>query len=256
MIDITDFTFLIPIRMDSIVRVENLMMTIDYIRKNFRTHIIVLQAAAYEDGFLPNLLRRKANYIFAEDRDNVFYRTKYLNLMTQKVLTPYQGIWDTDVIIPKEQIFESVKRLREGYDVVYPYDGHFYDTSDIIREQYFRHRDVRILQRNMPKMGLIYGTNMKGGAMFVNRMSYINAGMENEGFYGWGPEDWERYERWKTLGLKVVSVKGGLFHLSHGRGSDSHYRSQMQMLQSNKEYMNTLWADESEIKKTISLNRE
>jgi len=33
--------------------------------------------------------------------------------------------------------------------------------------------------------------------------SYIKAGMVNEKFYGWGPEDFELYERLKILGLKI-----------------------------------------------------
>lgn len=205
-IDLTDFTFLIPIRIDSIIRLENLLMTVDYIRRNFDTHIIILHASRYENAFIPKLLNMSSGnirYLFVEDHDNVFYRTKYLNQMTEMTTTPYEGIWDTDVIIDKAQITEAVTKLREHFDVVYPFDGHAYETSDIIREEYFKHRDLRILKRNKPKMGLLYGSNLKGGAMFVNRESYKNAGMENESFYGWGPEDWERYERWKILGLKI-----------------------------------------------------
>lgn len=247
---LTDFTFLIPIRIDSIIRLENLLMTVDYIQRNFETHIIILQASRYENGFIPRLLKSHKGdirYLFIEDYDNVFYRTKYLNRMTEMTTTPYEGIWDTDVIIDKLQILEGVNKLREGFDVVYPYDGHFYDTSDVIREEFFKHRDLRILQRNMPKMGLIYGKEMKGGAMFVNRLSYIKAGMENEAFYGWGPEDWERYERWKILGLRVLQVKGGLYHLTHGRGTDSQFRSLAQMLQSNKEYLDTTLCNKNEL---------
>ena len=252
--DLTDFTFLIPIRIDSIIRLENLLMTVDYIRRNFNTHIIILHASKYENTFIPKLINMHAGnirYLFVEDYDNVFYRTKYLNWMTEIATTPFEGIWDTDVIIDKVQITESVMKLREGFDVVYPYDGAFYDSSDIIREEYFKHRDLRILKRNKSKMGLIYGTNMKGGAMFVNRESYKKSGMENEAFYGWGPEDWERYERWKIMGLKIYIVSGGLYHLTHNRGKDSQYRSQMQMFQSNKEFLDTALCSKEEIEEKL-----
>ena len=46
-----------------------------------------------------------------------------------------------------------------------------------------------------------------GGAFLVNRVSYMEAGMENERFYGWGPEDVERVVRWDTLGYQISLVR-------------------------------------------------
>ena len=54
--DLSDFTFLIPIRLDSIVRVENLMVTIDVVTKHFVTNIKVLNVDGYENGILPTWL--------------------------------------------------------------------------------------------------------------------------------------------------------------------------------------------------------
>lgn len=37
------------------------------------------------------------------------------------------GIWDTDVLLPKEQILEAVDAIRKGNAVMsFPYDGRFY----------------------------------------------------------------------------------------------------------------------------------
>lgn len=52
-----------------------------------------------------------------------------------------------------------------------------------------------------------YGNGMRGGAFLAKTVQYKNAGMENLNFYGWGPEDWERYERWMNLGYKVGNVE-------------------------------------------------
>ena len=86
--DIKDFTFLIPIRLDSVVRLENLMVTINFIEKYFLTNIKVLNVDEYENGILPRLLGRKVDYEFVKDQDNVFYRTKYLNRMAINADTP------------------------------------------------------------------------------------------------------------------------------------------------------------------------
>ncbi len=244
---------MIPIRLDSVVRLENLIMSVDYLYKHFDTNILVLQASKYENHIVPKLLGRKAKYCFIEDFDNIFYRTKYLNYMTKISQTPYLAIWDADVIIPKKQIIEAVAELENGSDIVYPYDGHFYDTSALVRELYVKKADIRILERNKEKMFLLYGNKMIGGAIFVNRQSYISSGMENTNFYGWGPEDSERHIRWKYLGYKIAYIKGHLFHLTHQRGSDSKFRSDDQIASTHNEIIKLVRSNKKEVLNDICI---
>lgn len=245
--DLSKITFMIPVRFDSIVRLENLILSVNYICKYFHTNIVVLQASNYDNGFLKKLLAKKARCIFVEDYDNVFYRTKYLNYLATISDTPYVAVWDADIIIPKNQMIKSLIELENGADVVYPYDGHFYDTTSIIRELYIKHQHVKMLERNKQKMFMIYGNKMVGGAIFVNRQSYISSGMENLNFYGWGPEDGERYIRWEKLGYKIVNIDGPLFHLTHERGNDSKFRSIDQMFSTNKELIQLLKSNKEEV---------
>ena len=245
--NIRDMTLIIPIRFDSVVRLENLILSVQSLLKNFDTHIMVLEAASYTNGLVQKILGNKITYSFLEDRDSVFYKTKYLNIMTRRTCTPFIGIWDADVIIPKEQIMDSVEKLRQGFAIAYPYDGHFYDTSFVIRELYIQNKNIRFLLRNKDKMDLIYGDKMIGGAVFVNREAYIKAGMVSEKFYGWGPEDFELYERLKILGLKIHRSEGPLFHLTHNRGSNSAFRSMEQLKTTNQERTTTLSSSKSEL---------
>ena len=140
--DINDITFQIPIRIDSIVRLENLIMSVQSLLRSFDTHITILEASNYPNGILQKMFGNKVEYLFLEDKDPVFYRTKYLNIMTRRSQTPYIGIWDADVIIPKKQILDSIEKLRQGIEIAYPYDGHFYDTSNVIRELYFQNNPL------------------------------------------------------------------------------------------------------------------
>jgi len=240
-------TFIIPVRMDSVVRLENLILSVQSLLRNFDTHIMVLEAASYTNGLIQKILGNRIAYLFLEDKDAVFYKTKYLNIMTRQVSTPFIGIWDADVIIPKEQIMDSIDKLRQGVDIAYPYDGHFYDTSFVIRELYIQHNSIQLLVRNKDKMGLIYGDKMTGGAVFVNREAYIRTGMMNEKFYGWGPEDFELYDRLKILGLNVHRSEGPLFHLTHSRGSNSAFRSMEQIKYTNKERVTTILSSKTEL---------
>jgi len=249
--NIKDMTFMIPVRFDSVERLENLILSVQSLLKCFDTHIMVLEAAKYSNGIIRKMLGNKIEYIFYEDKDDVFYKTKYLNIMTQRACTPFVGIWDADVIIPKEQIVESIEKLRQGVDIAYPYDGHFYDTSFVIRELYAKNRSIQFLKRNKDKMGLIYGDQMIGGAVFVNREVFIKAGMMNEKFYGWGPEDCELYERLLILGLNIHRSEGPLFHLTHSRGSNSFFRSPEQNNNANRERMITMLSSRTELLRDI-----
>ena len=69
----------------------------------------------------------------------------------------------------------------------------------------------------------------------ANRQTYVDAGLENENFYGWGLEDGERYYRWLNLGYKVKRIPGPLFHLSHGRGINSTFHNPDQPMAKRKE---------------------
>lgn len=228
--DITDLTFLIPIRLDSIIRLENLLLTIEYLRTNFNTNIIVLEAASYKNLLLERLLDKEIKYFFIEDKDPIFHRTKYLNIMAKEAISPFLGIWDSDVILDIQQIIHSVDQLRsEDVDIVFPYDGHFYDTTPPIREHFLKNKDIEFMKRNKAKMELLYGDQMIGGAILVNKDKYIYAGMENERFYGWGPEDSERYQRWIVFDFKIARVSGSLFHLTHPRDINGKARSEEHM---------------------------
>ena len=74
-IDLEDVSFLIPVRIDSKERFENINWIIEFIWKYFNTTIIVLEADETE-RFHNSLVSRK---IFVKDHDRVFHRTKYIN---------------------------------------------------------------------------------------------------------------------------------------------------------------------------------
>jgi len=174
--------------------------------------------------------------------------------MTKMAQTPFLAIWDADVIVPTKQIIQSVEKLRKGQvDMIYPFDGHFYDVSSPIRELYMRTGNINVLKSNFLKMELTYGENSVGGAFLVNRNAYMQAGMENEKFYGWGPEDGERFNRWNVLQLKVEFTAGNLYHLSHPRGANSSFRSSQQAKYTQTELMLTQQSSKEEILNFMNL---
>lgn len=235
-INLDDLTFLFPLKPDSIIRIENLLVITDYILRNFHTKISVLEISAYNNGILRKLLNNKIEYSFLESKDPIFHRTQYRNLMTKAVKTPFLAVWDADVIVDKSQITEAMEKLRSGEaDVAYPFDGKFNDTSEIIRVLFIRKKQIQVLHNNKDRMELIYGEDHKGGAFIANTEKYKQTGMENENFYGWGPEDYERYERWVNLRFKIYKSLGCMYHLSHPRDLNGSYNSVKQKEITNSE---------------------
>lgn len=220
--ELKDFTFLILIRIDSIERLENLLAVISFIQKHFETNIQVLECASYCNGYLKKLLNKKVDYFFQKDFDPILHRTKHLNQMLEKVNTPFTAIWDADVIVPVDQLNESVELLRNNMaDFVYPYKRHFLDTTDIIRDLYLKNKRLNTLVKNRAKMQELYAPNPLGGGFLCNTKVYIEAGKENEKYYGWGVEDGERFQRFTKLGYRVIRLVGVMFHLYHPRGINS-----------------------------------
>lgn len=220
--NLRDTTFILPIRIDSIIRLENLLLTLDNIESNFDTTIILIEASYYKNQIVESLIGKNVDYIFIEDKDPIFHRTKHINSVCSQIETPIIGIWDADVIIRPMQVIEAIEQLRmQACDVAYPYDGNFFDTSYILRRRFFQNRDITFLDKNISKMQSLYSSednaDAVGGAFLVASDKYKYAGGENEFFYGWGPEDGERYCRWTTLEFKIYRSKGCLFHLSHPR---------------------------------------
>ena len=232
-----DVAFVIPLRIDSIERERNLNTLIKEL-SSFNYEIWILEADKKRHY---QLKKETSNihYIFIEDFDPIFHRTKYLNQLLLSTECDIVGIWDTDVIFRKEQIEDSIRQIKSGKAVMsFPYDGNFIMLSPQDSELYTRIHSMDYLMEKYvlhhPKHGFI----SVGGAFFVNRKIYIEAGGENERFYGWGPEDAERVKRMEILKLPVYRSKGPLFHLFHPRKENSWYANKKIELKNRMEFLN------------------
>ena len=69
----------------------------------------------------------------------------------------------------------------------------------------------------------MYGKNLCEGALFRTSKAFIDYGKEDERFYGWGLEDWNRVAKWNVLGYRLYRSKGAMFHLFHPRDINGHH---------------------------------
>lgn len=251
--DLTDITFIILIRLDSVQRLENIITITDSIYKYFNTQVVVIEAASYNNKILKSLLHKKIEYQFIEDKDPILYKTKYYNIMAKNINTPYIAIWDADIVIDKKAVICSINQLRENNaDISFPYNGICFNTSDIIRSLYLKNKNIKFLYKNINKMDYLYEKLLVGGAVLLNRDQYIYAGLENERHYGWGNDDFDRYYRFVGLNLRVFRNDNCLFHLSHPRSINSYYRTSLQKTISKRELFKIEDSSKNELLKMIN----
>ena len=133
-----DLTFIIPIRVDTVNRLENIIAIIKFLC-SIKAFIIVVESNTIQNNILRRLLPRndRIQYMFIEDDDVVFHRTKIINIALGVVNTEFVSVWDADVLVDKIQIAESMNVLREGKaDLSFPYNGIFLNTDIMIRNHY------------------------------------------------------------------------------------------------------------------------
>lgn len=213
--DLSDVTFLIPLRIDSIARKNNLDILISLLCRDFIANIIILEADI-KRLYYYDLNTNNIEYHFIVDTNPIFHRTKYINKLLDLAKTKFVGIWDTDAIVFPDQIFTSIKILRSTQNVmVFPYDGRFYRLDRSLTNLFGELKDFTLLQNIAGGLPLMFGYHSVGGAFFVKKKIYIEAGGENENFYGWGPEDLERVKRLEILNFPIHRVHGKMFHLWH-----------------------------------------
>lgn len=243
----TDITILIPARIDCSERKQNLDAVLSFFLQQTHASLIVLEADSESKIILPQTER--LTHVYIKDADPIFHRTRYLNKLMQMAFTDIVGIWDTDVLIPTEQIIASANHITEGNVMSFPYNGKFIflnsTKSDVAR------RDFNSFHTNYISGSDPVIKHSVGGAFLVNRSKYLEAGGENEAFYGWGSEDIERVKRMEILELPVNRVEGCLYHLHHPRGINSTSQGDEREIKNLKALLNTCRMNKQQMKDYI-----
>ena len=230
MVDLSNATFIIPLRIESADRMRNIITLLCFLLGNFDTNVIVKEVDSepvFEKNVLPQIKEFIGNdinlvHIFEKSDDPVFYRMHILNEMLAMSKTDVVINYDCDVLMPVETYVNAYESILNGVcDVVYPYgNGNFqkqvHVTDEIVSDFLNNDFDLSILDKSSQ-----VSTSDFGWVQFFNRSVYIEGGMENENFRGSSPEDKERFFRFTTLGYKVRRIDNWIYHLEHSRGANS-----------------------------------
>ena len=117
---------------------------------------------------------------------------------------------DVDAITKERNIDIAIYLLDKGFEVVYPFNR---VVKDILNKKTFK-EEYNFKTVETPAQ---YRDSADGGIVFWNKHSFINIGMENEYFSGWGGEDNEILIRANLCKLKQIRINDNLYHLHHHR---------------------------------------
>lgn len=228
--DLSNATFIIPLRIESEDRMRNVLTILCFLLENFNTKIIVKEvdrSSVFQESIFPQLQEYFDNlsnltHIFEESEDSVFYRMHILNEMLFQVKTDVVVNYDCDVLLPIDSYVNAYESIISGEsDVVYPfgngnYQKQIFANDELVSEFLSNDFDFSILEKKSN-----ISTSDFGWVQFFNRKVYIDGGMENENFRGSSPEDKERFFRFTTLGYNVNRINSFIYHLEHSRGQNS-----------------------------------
>ena len=275
MVDLSNATFIIPLRIESADRMRNIITLLCFLLSNFDTNIIVKEVDSepvFEENVLSQIKEFIGNdinliHIFEKSDDPVFYRMHILNEMLAMSKTDVVINYDCDVLMPVETYVNAYESILNGAcDVVYPYgNGNFqkqvHVTDEIVSDFLNNDFDLSILDRSSQ-----VSTSDFGWVQFFNRSVYIEGGMENENFRGSSPEDKERFFRFTTLEYTVGRIDNWIYHLEHSRGANSwpeSIRGNPYMMQNfeiwnhlqtlNKQKLKEYYSNQDYLKKYVSI---
>jgi hypothetical protein len=222
-INLKDCTFIIPIKIESEDREKNFRFVMKYLYDKFDTNIIITESS-YDDKLVlkerySDILNKANVTLIEKPNEKYFHRTKYLNEMLNLVKTKITINYDIDIILPTKNYLEAQKLINEGYDLVYPFG--LGDYQYVIPQDYRDH----LIKTNIIKINTKILKNSHaefGHCQFFNTKSYKEGFSENEDFISYGPEDQERFFRFRNLGYKVTWLDNSfVYHLEHVRTKDS-----------------------------------
>lgn len=222
MIDLSDVTFMIPIKIDSKDREENLKLQLEYLYLNFDCNVYLYECddtPKVKSIISDDLFNKLYKYRFSEKRkDGLFHRTRMFNEIAKDTESKYIVIHDVDVIASTQSYINATKALRsDKTDFCWLFERRCKYTSKEDKKNFAKEMNVSCFEGCIPDKDI----ETYGGSIFCNKESFFKAGMENEHIISWGPDDCERFWRWKILGYKMKCIEGILFHLYHTRNENS-----------------------------------
>lgn len=264
MIDLRNVTFIIPLRIDTDDRLRNIVLTTSFLLNTFDCKVVIKESDeiskfnAWAKPLIESISdTTNLSYIFEENYDEHFHRTRLLNDMVMETTTDIVVNYDSDIILPITSYTQAKDMLdSRKYDLVYPYRfGEYGERKVILKTVVEDENDLNSLldfplikkfisgfDPEVLDESYVYAENVNGMGwseygmcQFFNTKAYKDGYLENENFIAYAPEDVERHHRWNMLGYNIGRVDNHAYHMEHKRTQNSWFNNPF--MQKN----NSLW---------------
>jgi hypothetical protein len=214
--NLTDISFLIPVKIDSEDDLENIYTVINYFTMNFKTNIFLTEV-----GKSPKIdiseIPADVSYHFVKDDKPELECENYYNQMALNVATPYIALYRPDVIFSVSQIIKSVKKLRKNKrTIVVPFDGNIFKIDPLLKAMFIKLQDVNLFEENQGKL-IATRCGLECSVLFFNRQDYVGAMPYIKDIH---ILNWSEAESLLAIyNLNLEDVKGKLYHLAHSQAN-------------------------------------
>ncbi|MCK9152230.1 galactosyltransferase-related protein [Methanobacterium alcaliphilum] len=231
----SNLTVIIPYRKTTDKqREENVEITLNYLSKLGIKNLVISE---HSDFSAENDLNAYENLfdsfrvIFSNSNGESFNRSLAANKGALYSKTPYICIHDMDCLAEKINLEKSLNLLDEGFEIVFPFNRRIKDIEN--KSEFTKSYDFNAVDSIEQKRDL-----NDGCIVFWNKQSFIEVGMLNEYFKGWGGEDNEIMIRADLLNIKQIRIDEIVYHLYHDQPrirSKNNSELLRKMLQMDKE---------------------
>lgn len=255
--DLSQLTLVIPVKLDSPHRLENLNSTVNYLINYLQIeHIIVVECDCSPRLSGTFSSYEEVQYLFVQRKEGApWTRSRPFNCALPWVETDAVAIWDADIIVPLAQLLVAYRAIVTDHcDYCIPYENFLHVTRELMSEMNRGRVNHGAYKVGAPSVMCAFA--MTGGGVGIMRTAYIRhiRGM-NELFHGWGFEDDEVILRIQKLGGRVVRVNGNLLHIAHTRTVNSFPDENYELLSKAERQRMYNW-DKSAIQAYLGITEE
>lgn len=223
-----EISFIIPIKIDSNDRLENINFTCKYLKKSYINSQIILVECDINSNLNIFANKLKIDYFFLKKER--FSKSLAVNLGLINSNKNFICIWDADMIASPDAIIQGLNILKKNQiNLIVPHNQIFVNIKNNLRERFLldcqslitelhsiSKYNYRISNENMD----IYTCH--GGFILTRKDTLKSIGGFNFLMTSYGWEDSEILLRYKKLGLNYCFIKEfSTIHLHHYRGEDS-----------------------------------
>lgn len=211
-------TLVVPCKLDSNDRIENLSAHLEYVKSITDNPIILIESDVEPKVYEKVKGLRHVRYMFVQtNHENFWSRSLPINQGVAWASTPLVAPWDVDVIIEPGQVEYTARQiLEDNADFGVPFTKVLYCHHSVFEDV----RDNRLDYGSLVHRYLytLAGREHFGCANIFKREVFRHIRGMSEKFFGWGGEDSELGARVAGLGFRVFRHGGFAWHIDHMKG--------------------------------------